>query len=170
MVSQIPAWLDFKMLELWLEKPVEECVKKDGFNKGDNFMSDMHRILVKTKDEEIPLIVKCRTEQGPTAEIQRESSMFRREQELYGTTIPKMDQLLRSAFSCMFPFYYLKEVEKVILLEFHFLLYIQLRVVYPFLNAKNVFLLSLLLLCSCFSSYRAVFTGKSSSTNDYNLF
>ncbi|KAJ9590336.1 hypothetical protein L9F63_027826 [Diploptera punctata] len=102
MAEVTPPWLDVKMLELWLRKPVQQCVKKDAFNKGDNHMGDLHRILVKTKDEDISLIVKCRTEEGPTAEIQNESNMFRKEQELYKTTLPKMDQLLRNALSSEF--------------------------------------------------------------------
>jgi hypothetical protein len=66
--------------------------------KGDNYLSVMHRLVVRTRDEgSYPLIVKCRMEEGATARIMRDSSIFRKEQEMYVNTLPRMSALLKKA-------------------------------------------------------------------------
>lgn len=90
-------WLDKSKLELWLQTPVEDCVSKDADLKGDNYLSDLHRLLVKTKNGDKSLIVKCRLEDGPAAVSLRESTIFKKEQEMYSITLPRMHELLRNA-------------------------------------------------------------------------
>jgi hypothetical protein len=66
--------------------------------KGDNYLSVMNRLLVKTKDGgTYSLIVKCRMEEGATARIMRDSSIFRKEQEMYANTLPRISALLKKA-------------------------------------------------------------------------
>jgi Domain of unknown function (DUF227). len=90
-------WLDKHRLEEWLQCPVEECVCRDAELKGDNYLSDLHRLLVKTKNGDKSLIVKCSLEDGPAAVALRDSTIFKKEQEMYATTLPEMDRLLREA-------------------------------------------------------------------------
>ncbi|PSN47056.1 hypothetical protein C0J52_09362 [Blattella germanica] len=99
MSVEVAPWMDKAKLEKWLEAPVTECVKKEYEGKGDNFMSTMHRVLVKTESGERSLIVKCRMGQGTAADVLRESTMFKKEIKMYGTTLPRMEQLLKNAIN-----------------------------------------------------------------------
>ena len=60
-------------------------------------VKDLHRVVVKTDNEEVSLIVKSRLEEGTAAEVLKESSIFIKEQEMYSTTLPKMEKLLSKA-------------------------------------------------------------------------
>jgi Mg2+/citrate symporter len=99
----LPPWMDKKMLEVWLrrhygEVAVTDCEVKKGTNKGDNYLSNMHRLVVTTKSGDIHhLVIKCRMEEGEAATIMSETSIYRREQEMYANTLPKMSALLQKA-------------------------------------------------------------------------
>lgn len=98
-----PQWTDKKLLELWLrthygQLTVTDCEERLATGKGDNYLSVIHRLVVRTKDDgSYPLIVKCRIEEGATARMSKDSCFFRKEQEMYGNTLPKMSALLRKA-------------------------------------------------------------------------
>jgi hypothetical protein len=98
-----PPWMDKKLLELWLrahygQVTVTDCEVRLATGKGDNYLSVIRRLLVRTKAEGCyHLVVKCCIEDGATAWILRDSSIFRKEQEMYGNTLPKMSALLKKA-------------------------------------------------------------------------
>jgi hypothetical protein len=98
-----PPWMDKQLLELWLrthygQVTVTDCEVRPATVKGDNYLSVMHRLLVATKcTPTLSLIVKCRMEEGVTAGIMKDSSIFRKEREMYGNTLPRMSALLRRA-------------------------------------------------------------------------
>lgn len=109
----LPPWMDKKMLEVWLrthygDVTVTDCEVKQATNKGDNYLSDMHRLVVTTKSGDTHrLVIKCCMEEGEAASIMRETSIYRREQEMYANTLPKMSALLQKAmpgnFEPIFP-------------------------------------------------------------------
>jgi hypothetical protein len=99
----LPPWMDKQVLELWLrthygELTVTGCELRKGTDKGDNYLSNMHRLVVETKSgDSLRLVIKCRMEEGAAAIIMRESSIFRREQEMYVNTLPRISALLQKA-------------------------------------------------------------------------
>ena len=95
-------WLNKSTLELWLKTPVEDCISKDAELKGDNYLSYLHRLLVKTKNGDMSLIVKCHLEEGTAAVTLRDSTIFKKEQEMYAVTLPKLEELLRKAVTGKF--------------------------------------------------------------------
>ncbi|XP_069701077.1 uncharacterized protein [Periplaneta americana] len=98
-----PPWMDKKLLELWLkphhgEVSVTDVESNVATSKGDNYLSVIHRLVVHTKEgQSYSLLVKCRLEDGDAANIMRESAIFKKEQEMYGVTLPKMSALLKKA-------------------------------------------------------------------------
>jgi hypothetical protein len=109
----LPPWMDKKVLELWLrthygEVSVTDVEVRKGTSKGDNYLSNMHRLVVKTKSgDSHHLVIKCRMEEGEAASLMSETSIYRREQEMYVSTLPKMSALLQKAMpgnvSCCVP-------------------------------------------------------------------
>ena len=95
MASVEELWLKKENLEQWLNCPVLEVVLKDADLKGDNYMSNMVRLQVKTETGDKALIVKCRLQDTEAAEKLSETSIFKREKEMYGRTLPKLDKLLQ---------------------------------------------------------------------------
>jgi hypothetical protein len=99
----LPPWMDKKILELWLRTHYGEVIVTDvevtkATSKGDNYLSNMHRLVVKTKSgDSYHLMIKCRMEEGEAASIMNETSIYRREQEMYVSTLPKMAALLQKA-------------------------------------------------------------------------
>ncbi|KAJ9585248.1 hypothetical protein L9F63_002948 [Diploptera punctata] len=92
-------WLDKNRMEVWLNSPVKEILSEDNSKKGDNYLSNMKRLKVKTADGQVySLVVKCRLEEGFAAEVFRETTIFKREQDMYGHILNKMAQLLQNAF------------------------------------------------------------------------
>jgi hypothetical protein len=99
----LPPWMDKKMLEVWLrthygEVTVADCEVEKATKKGDNYLSNMHRLVVTTKSGDTHrLVIKCRMEEGEVASIMNETSIYRREQEMYANTLPKISALLQKA-------------------------------------------------------------------------
>lgn len=92
-------WLDRNTMELWLKVPVKEIHSEDTSLKGDNYLSYMKNLVVKTESGEVyPLVVKCRIEEGIVADVFGNSSIYKRELEMYRNIQKKMSQLLREAF------------------------------------------------------------------------
>lgn len=96
-------WMKKELLELWLrtyygQVTVTECEVQPATVKGDNYLSVLHRLTVRTQGgQSHSLIVKCRIEEGKTARLVEDSKVFRREQEMYSTTLPRMSALLKKA-------------------------------------------------------------------------
>jgi hypothetical protein len=99
----LPPWMDKKVLELWLRTHYGEVIVTDfevrkGTSKGDNYLSSMHRLVVKTKSgDSHHLMIKCRMEEGEAATLMKETSIYRKEQEMYVSTLPKLSALLQKA-------------------------------------------------------------------------
>jgi hypothetical protein len=97
--------MDKEALQLWLqthygEVTVTGCELRKGTDKGDNYLSNMHRLVVETESgDSLRLVIKCRMEEGEAANIMRESSIFRREQEMYLNTLPRISELLQKAMA-----------------------------------------------------------------------
>ena len=92
-----------ELLELWLrthygQVTVTECEVRPATVKGDNYLSAMHRLTVRTQGgQSHSLVVKCRIEEGKTARMVEDSRVFRKEEEMYGGTLPRMSALLQKA-------------------------------------------------------------------------
>jgi hypothetical protein len=101
--TESPPWMNKKLLEVWLRSQygqvtVMDCESRLATVKGDNYLSTLHRLLVRTKGgQSHPLIAKCRMEEGLSAKILKDSSIFRKEQQMYGNTLPRMSALLKKA-------------------------------------------------------------------------
>jgi hypothetical protein len=99
----LPPWMDKEVVQLWLrthygDLTVTACEVRKGTRKGDNYLSNLHRLVVQTKfGGTLHLVIKCRMEDGPAASIMRESSIFRREHEMYANTLPRISALLQKA-------------------------------------------------------------------------
>jgi hypothetical protein len=95
--------MDKRLLEMWLrthygEVTVTECEVENATSKGDNYLSTMHRMVVRTQGGDSHyLLIKSRMEEGTTANVMKDSSIFRKEQEMYGNTLPRMHNLLQKA-------------------------------------------------------------------------
>ncbi|KAJ9585249.1 hypothetical protein L9F63_002949, partial [Diploptera punctata] len=99
MAAMEEPWLDKNRMEVWLNSPVKEIISEDNSKKGDNYLSNMKRLEVKTADGQVySLVVKCRLEEGFAAQVFRETTIFKREQDMYGHILNKMSQLLQNAF------------------------------------------------------------------------
>jgi hypothetical protein len=120
----LPPWMDKKILELWLrthygEVTVTDFEVRKGTSKGDNYLSDMQRLVLKTKSgDSHHLMIKCRMEEGEAANLMRETSIYRKEQEMYVSTLPKMSALLQKAMpgnvACCVPVFCLSRFEQEI--------------------------------------------------------
>lgn len=99
----LPPWMDKETLELWLrthygDLTVTDLEVRAGTSKGDNYLSNMHRLVVSTKSgDSHHLMIKCRMEDGEAARLFSETSVYRKEQEMYVSTLPKMSALLQKA-------------------------------------------------------------------------
>jgi hypothetical protein len=98
-----PPWLDKKLLEVWLrphygETKVTECETQAADGKGDNYLSTMHRVVVRTKSGgSHSLIIKCRLEDGAYASAMAETRIYRKEQAMYDSTLARMSAILEKA-------------------------------------------------------------------------
>ena len=97
MAAMNEIWLKKENLEHWLKCPVLEVVLKDADLKGDNYLSNMYRLQVKTNKGNKALIVKCRLEDTEAAAALGQTSIFKKEEEMYGKTLPRLDKLLQEA-------------------------------------------------------------------------
>lgn len=112
-----PLWMDKRLLALWLrtqygEVSVAECEVENASSTGDNYMSVMHRMVARTPGGDSHyLLIKSRMEEGTTASVMKESSIFRKEQELYAVTLPKLRALLHKAMpgTLLKYFYYVEK-------------------------------------------------------------
>jgi hypothetical protein len=98
-----PPWLDKKLLELWLrphygETTVTECKARTADSRGDNYLSAMHRVVVRTEGgDSHALIIKCRLEEGKFARIMAATRIYRKEQAMYDCTLVRMSAILEKA-------------------------------------------------------------------------
>ncbi|KAJ9585243.1 hypothetical protein L9F63_002943 [Diploptera punctata] len=97
MATMDAPWMKKSNLEEWLKTPVLEVMLKDAQLNGDNYLSSMYRMRVKTKQGEKALIVKCRLQNTDAADAFEETSIFKKEAEMYWNTLPKLEKLLTLA-------------------------------------------------------------------------
>ncbi|KDR21496.1 hypothetical protein L798_02960 [Zootermopsis nevadensis] len=103
MSSAPPPWSDKKMLELWLQPhygqtTVTGCDVQIADGKGDNYLSVMNRIVVRTEGgDSHSLIIKRRLQDGEFAGAIAETTIYRKEQSMYDRTLPRMSAILEKA-------------------------------------------------------------------------
>ncbi|XP_069701074.1 uncharacterized protein [Periplaneta americana] len=101
--TETPLWMNKDLLGQWLSKvyghvTVTDCELKSSSFNTDNYLSDIRRIEVRTKEgNSYSLLAKCRIDDGAAVSAMRDSSIFAREELLYGTVLPKMHALLKEA-------------------------------------------------------------------------
>ena len=92
---------------MWLKIRVKEIHTEDNSVKGENFLSNLKRVEVKTEDSRVyALVVKCEMEVGKAAEVFRKSTIFSREEEMYRNTLNKITKLLRETLGGYYYYYY----------------------------------------------------------------
>ncbi|KAJ9590335.1 hypothetical protein L9F63_027825, partial [Diploptera punctata] len=57
-------------------------------------MSNLHRLLVRTTGGDISIIVKCRIDEGTVGETLGQTGIFTKEQQMYKTTLPRLEEIL----------------------------------------------------------------------------
>ncbi|PSN47049.1 hypothetical protein C0J52_09365 [Blattella germanica] len=92
-------WLEKENLQKWLKTPVKEIESEQKNSKGDNYLSSMQKLTVKTEDgRTFQVVVKCRLLSGTTADVFGKTDIFRKEVEFYRRTSHAIQDILNEVF------------------------------------------------------------------------
>ncbi|KAJ9585245.1 hypothetical protein L9F63_002945 [Diploptera punctata] len=92
-------WLDEENVKSWFRTPIKEIryLKTQAAGKGDNYLSNLHRLLVRTPGGDEHIVVKCRVDEGPIAQFLLESGIYSKEHRMYQSTLARMEKMLSEA-------------------------------------------------------------------------